>query len=82
MKYNIVLDKKLEDKWESIRKCTNKDLLDFLNEAIIHESLKLNNYKISKSINKISGSLSTKMDYKKLKERMIDERLKDYENFS
>ena len=76
----LVFDTELSEAWEKIRKRTPMSFSEFIKEVLTRENLKSSTYGITESVKAISGTLKTQLDYKTLRDEMIEERLKDYEN--
>ena len=76
----LVFDHELSEVWAEIRKQKNISFSEFIKDVLAKESLKNSTFSITESVKAISGTLKTQLDYKALREEMIDERVKDYEN--
>lgn len=76
----LVFDHELSEVWAEIRKQKNISFSEFIKDVLAKESLKNSTFSITESVKAISGTLETQLDYKALREEMIDERVKDYEN--
>lgn len=76
----LVFDTELSEAWEKIRRQKHMSFSEFIKEILVRENLKSSTYSITESVKSISGTLETPLDYKSLRDKMIEERLKDYEN--
>ena len=76
----IVLDHELSEAWEKLRPIKKISFSEFLKELLIKENLKHSTYHITEAVKKISGTLPIGLDDKAIRDIMIDERIKDYEN--
>ena len=73
-------DQEFLEAWIRIRMLTSKSFTEFMKEVLAKENLKYSSYHITESVKKISGTLKTKLDYDTLRDLMIGERVRDYEN--
>ncbi len=76
----FVVDDEVSEAWIKLRAITNLSFSEFMKEVLIKENLKYSMFEITDSIKHIAGTLQTQLDYNALREQMINERLKDYEN--
>lgn len=76
----FVLDSELSEAWEKLRLIKKVSFSEFLKELLIKENLKYSTYRITEAVKKISGTLPTRLDDKAIRDSMIEERIKDYEN--
>ena len=76
----LVLDHELSAAWERLRPFKDISFSEFLKDVLVKEQLKQTTYHITEAVQKLSGTLPTALDDKALRERMIGERIKDYEN--
>jgi len=76
----LVFDHELSEAWITLHTIKKLSFSEFIKEVLVKENLKYSTFSITESVKKIAGTLKTQLDYKRLKEQMIDERLKDYEN--
>jgi len=76
----ITIDRELAEAWNKLYPLKQRSLTEFLQEVLAKETLKYTTYSITEAIRNFSGTLKTPLDYKALREVMIEERLKDYEN--
>ncbi len=76
----FVVDDEVSEAWMKLRSITNLSFSEFMKEVLIKENLKYSMFEITDSIKHIAGTLQTQLDYKALREHIINERLKDYEN--
>ncbi len=76
----VHFDREFLDAWIRLRVLKNKSFSEFMKEVLLKENLKYSTYHITESVENISGTLKTKLDYKTLRDTMIEERVRDYEN--
>lgn len=76
----FVLDHELSEAWEKLRPIKKVSFSEFLKELLVQENLKYSTYRITEAVKKISGTLPTRLDDKAIRDSMIEERIKDYEN--
>ena len=76
----IVFDHELSEAWIKIYNIKNVPFSEFVKEILAKETLKYSMSYITESVKSISGTLKTQLDYKMLRDEMIEERLQEYEN--
>ncbi len=76
----FVFDHEVAEAWIQLHAIKNLSFSEFIKEVLARENLKYSTFSVTESINKIAGTLKTQLDYKRLRDNMIDKRLKDYEN--
>jgi hypothetical protein len=78
----LTLDPELSDAWKEIAELKQISFSEFIKEVLAKEHLRYSLSTITESVRQISGTLPTQLEYKALRDEMIVEQLKDYENLS
>jgi hypothetical protein len=58
------------------------NLFEYIKNLVDQDKYKLSKYYISPSIKNLIGSLPLDQDYKEIRDKIIDDRIKDYERIS
>jgi len=83
-KLTLYVDKDISDKAKKISKITGKSISGIISDFIYKQDLENNNYMISEKVEKWVGIANSREDksYKKLRDKIYEEKLKKYEGTS
>jgi len=83
-KLTLYVDKEISEKAKKISKITGKSISNIVSDFIYKQYLESNNFEISEKVEKWIGIANSKAgeSYKKLRDRIYEEKLKKYEGTS
>lgn len=81
-KLTLYVDKEVSEVAKKVANLSGKSISTLVKDYFIEKAKKIEQLKTIDSVNKWVGILDTQKTYKKLREELIAEKLKKYENIS
>jgi len=79
-KLTLYIDKEVSDKAKKISRISGKSISKLVTDFLNKQDLENNSFKISEKVSRWAGIAVSNKDYKELRDEVIDEKIKKYED--
>jgi hypothetical protein len=79
-KLTLYVDKEVSERAKKISKITGKSISNIVTDFINKQDLNINDFRISEKVSKWAGFAKSDKDYKELRDEVIKDKIKKYED--
>ena len=79
-KLTLYVDKEVSERAKKISRITGKSVSNIVTDFINKQDLKINDFKISEKVSKWAGFAKSDKDYKELRDEVVEDKVKKYED--